>query len=320
MGPPRIPTMRELDPETIERRRASGEFFWIDLDRDRVPVDRIASALELSPDVGGALDSLEDGGSPARRLHVESDLVVFPFWFSANPEADPSDPDADLKLERVAVLLHGDYLLTVHRGALDLQTIAAPDGVRADRGERYAVYAVLDGMSNTVLEGLAAVEGDIAKLESRLWETGWRQRPPDQAMVKTLRSRLTDLRVRIGPARGVFERVAAEIAQVPSLEGDDAGYFERIQDQLDHIVDRVDAAGETLSNAVQVQLNETTYRLTLVATIFLPLSFVAGFFGMNFGWMVDRLGSASAFWLLGVGLMVIPLAVFALIVRMQQRS
>ena len=118
----------------------------------------------------------------------------------------------------------------------------------------------------------------------------------------------------------MFERVAAEIAQVPSLEGDGAAYFARIQDQLDHIVDRVDAAGVTLSNAVQVQLNETTYRLTLVATIFLPLSFIAGFFGMNFGWMVDQIGSASAFWLLGVGLMVLPLAIFALIVRTQQRS
>ena len=312
--------MRELDPEAIVRRRASGEFFWLDLDREHVPVDRIAGALELSPAVVAALDSLEDGGSPARRLHVESDLIVFPFWFAANPEAEPTDPDADLQLERVAVLLHGDFVLTLHQGSFDLLAIVAPDGVRADRSERYAVYAVLDGMTNTVLEGLAAVEGDIAELEGRLWETGWRQRPPDQAMVKTLRSRLTDLRVRIGPARGMFERVAAEIAQVPSLEGDGAAYFARIQDQLDHIVDRVDAAGETLSNAVQVQLNETTYRLTLVATIFLPLSFIAGFFGMNFGWMVDQIGSASAFWLLGVGLMVLPLAIFALIVRTQQRS
>lgn len=310
--------MRDLDPDAIVRRRASDEFFWLDLDREHVSVDRIASALDLSPEVVQALDSLEDGGSPARRLHVESDLIVFPFWFSANPEADAADPDADLRLERVAVLLHGDFLLTVHQGSVDLPALVAPDGIPADRSERYAVYAVLDGMTNTVLEGLAAVEGDIALLEGRLWETGWRQRPADQEMVKTLRSRLTDLRVRIGPARGVFERVAAEIAQVPSLEGDGGAYFARIQDQLDHIVDRVDAAGETLANAVQVQLNETTYRLTLVATIFLPLSFVAGFFGMNFGWMVDHIDSESAFWLLGVGLIVVPLAIFGVIVRTQR--
>ena len=84
--------MRELDTEAIARRRASGEFFWLDLDREHVPVDRIAGALELSPAVVAALDSLEDGGSPARRLHVESDLIVFPFWFAANPEAGRPTP------------------------------------------------------------------------------------------------------------------------------------------------------------------------------------------------------------------------------------
>ena len=67
-----------------------------------------------------------------------------------------------------------------------------------------------------------------------------------------------------------------------------------------------------------MQLNETTYRLTIVATIFLPLSFIAGFFGMNFGWMVDHIDSAGAFWLLGVALMVVPLIVFALFVRLKR--
>ena len=45
----------------------------------------------------------------------------------------------------------------------------------------------------------------------------------------------------------------------------------------------------------------------MIATIFLPLTFLTGFFGMNFGWLVDHIDSATAFWLLGVGLMTGPL-------------
>ena len=50
-----------------------------------------------------------------------------------------------------------------------------------------------------------------------------------------------------------------------------------------------------------MRLNETSHWLTVVATIFLPLTFITGFFGMNFGWMVGEIDTHLAFWLLGVG-------------------
>jgi Mg2+ and Co2+ transporter CorA len=45
--------------------------------------------------------------------------------------------------------------------------------------------------------------------------------------------------------------------------------------------------------------------VSVVATVFVPLTFITGFFGMNFGWMVDHIDSPVAFWLLGL---IVPIA------------
>ena len=78
----------------------------------------------------------------------------------------------------------------------------------------------------------------------------------------------------------------------------------------------IDYLRELLSEAVNVLINQMAGRLTIVATIFLPLTFATGFFGMNFGWMVDHIDSAESFLILGVGGMILPLiAVAVLLLR-----
>ena len=67
---------------------------------------------------------------------------------------------------------------------------------------------------------------------------------------------------------------------------------------------------------LDLQLNERAYVLSIVATIFVPLTFVTGFFGMNFGWMVDQVDTPVAFWLLGFA---IPIATAALLWRLLVR-
>ena len=59
------------------------------------------------------------------------------------------------------------------------------------------------------------------------------------------------------------------------------------------------------------RLNGYITRLTVLGTIFLPLTFITGFFGQNFGWLVHNVDSEAAFWGLGIGLEV--LSVLALL-------
>jgi magnesium transporter len=313
----RIEIVREFDVERIKRMRKSRQFFWADLDVEHTTaeIDQIAEVFGIEAQDAEPLRDFTRGGSPARRIHVGDELVVFPFWCAANPDAAP---DEDPGLFRVNVLLHGDFLLTVHKLHFDLPTAAGVSRIPPGRTERYVAYAALDGMTNTILEAVATTELAIGEVERTLFSSGMRPRPEDNAMVRRLRTRLTDLRFRIGPGRALFERVGEEIEHIDTLEGKQGEYFDRILSQLDRAVERIDAASQALSQALDIQLNETTYRLTVVATVFLPLTFLVGFFGMNFNWMVDHIDSRAAFLILGIGTWLIPLVAALIILRVRR--
>jgi magnesium transporter len=242
---------------------------------------------------------------------------VFPFWVCGQPDAPPAGGARALNIFRVNVLLHGDFLLTTHEHEFDVPALVAPEGIPEGRTERYAIYVALDGMLGTMLEALADIELEVGGLEQRMLDAGLRLPASDKRMIQSLRSRLTAMRLRLGPELGVIERIGEEIEQIATLEPDKHEYFGRVAAQIGRTVNRIDAASEALSDALQVQLNETNYRLTLVATIFLPLTLIVGFFGMNFGWMVDHIDSAGSFWLLGVGAMLVALVVILLLIEGQ---
>ena len=316
--------MQAFDPPRIKQLRKEGSFFWADLTLDdSVQAEQLAECFGLEAETVEALTDFRLTGAISRKIHVETDHVVFPFWCAHNTRPAPEDDGDDLGIFPVKVMIHGDFLLTVHEQPADLPELAAEGRIPPGRSERYAVYVALDGMTGTLVEALACTEDQIAELEGRLMDAGLRQSPADQQEIRNLRSRVTTLRLRLGPELSLFERVGEEIELISALESDRQDYVARILDQLRHAVTRVDAASQALSNALQVKINETSYRLTVVATIFLPLTLIVGFFGMNFDWMVRELDSAGAFWALGVGGMVVPLLVILLLVygpRRQRRS
>jgi len=83
-----------------------------------------------------------------------------------------------------------------------------------------------------------------------------------------------------------------------------AGIF-RLDEQVNRLLSSIDAVANAMGMLLDLQLSERAYVVSVVATIFVPLTFLTGFFGMNFGWMVDQIDSPIAFWLLGV---LIPIA------------
>jgi magnesium transporter len=121
-----------------------------------------------------------------------------------------------------------------------------------------------------------------------------------------------ELRRIAAPQRDILARGGDLIGHLPGLEADHArDWFRDVYDHLLRISELIDSYRDLLAGALDVylstvsnRLNEISKQLAIVATIFLPLTFVTGFFGQNFGTLVRHIDTPLAFWGYGVGSMV----------------
>jgi magnesium transporter len=284
--------------ERISGLRESGSFFWIDVSLSADPGTEVQSALGLPGEVMAPLLDFGHDGPPSAKFHADLEHVVFPFHCYLETASRRDDELEGLEAIEVNVLVHGDFLLTVHREAVSLPQILpgySPEG----RSEQYIVYAVLDAMVATAFDALNATELALEGLQVLAGDT--RKARVRAGTLRAISVRLTKMRRRLGPQRARFERVGHEIGQVRGLIADNERYFERIFDQMNRLIDGIDAAADSMAKVMDLRMNETIYWLTVVATIFLPLTFLTGFFGMNFDWMIGEIDSRAAFLALGIG-------------------
>ena len=119
---------------------------------------------------------------------------------------------------------------------------------------------------------------------------------------------LVGMRKAVSPQRDTFARLSGGLGDVVGFTPEDARYFRDLYDHLIRISDLIDSYRDLLTGAMDVYLSTVSNRLngvmkalTVIATIFLPLAWITGFFGQNFGWMVRHIGSWQIFLGLGIG-------------------
>jgi magnesium transporter len=281
--------------ERVAARRAEGRFFWLDVSLSETSREDLVDALGIHERALRALRSSRDGYA-SRAFHADGESVVFALRCYAELEEVEEQAGYRLRPMEVQVVVTSDYLLTLHDERVSLPAVLAPD-LPPGRSKRYVVYSVLDAMLATTSAALDEVELRLDALVAA-WTEGAGGGVP-RATLREAVARLATMRRWVRNEQAVFERVGVETGALRDFGISEEPYFARLEDQVTRLLESIDAAANAMGMVLDLQLNERAYVVSVVATIFVPLTFITGFFGMNFGWMVDRVDSPFAFWLLG---------------------
>jgi magnesium transporter len=155
------------------------------------------------------------------------------------------------------------------------------------RGADFLCHAILDTLVDAYMPLIDALDEEIDVLEDQVLAL-----PRTQTLQRILELKHSTLMLRrvIGPQREVMNRLSRD--DFPQIDRTNRIYFRdiydhlvRIQDLSESVRDIIGGALDTYLSATSNRLNQVMKALTIVSTIFLPLSFVASAYGMNFEFM-----------------------------------
>jgi magnesium transporter len=284
-----------FDRPTVEKLLAEGDFFWLDLDQPD------ATDFKILTDVFGFHPlAVEDSQHFGQRAKLEDyDDFVFIVVYGAAPDAD--------RLVEVHCFYSDRCLVTVHRDDCPaFSEVRERYEKRKGPAERPSLllYRLTDALVDSFFPILTEFDDRIDELENEIFT-----RVTDEQLQEIFRMKrlLVGLRKAVSPQRDTFARLSGGLGGLTGFTADDDRYFRDVYDHLIRISDLIDSYRDLLTGAMDVYLSTVSNRLntvmkalTVIATIFLPLAWITGFFGQNFGWMVRHIGSWQAFLVLGV--------------------
>jgi len=307
--------LTSVDRETIGQLKLRDEFFGVDLSgADPEQLDGVRHELALPPPPA-------DPEAGRRRMFEDHDeMIVLLCRGVALADARPFD------VVDVTLYVSGDFVLTIHDQPIEeLERLRRRLTRVAGQEEEWAVARVLDAIYGGFVEVLDAIDERISEVETDVIE---RPRREQLERIVELRRELLELRRLVNPQRDTLLRVADDIADLPGLESGDRIHLGEVSDYLGRIADRIDNYGALLTNAMDIylstsanRLNEVMWRLTVVATVFLPLTFITGFFGQNFEWLTSHVTSLASFVIWGCLMLAgSALGIYAWVKYTQQRE
>jgi magnesium transporter len=303
------------DRVAIESRLTSGEFFWLDLhDPTEEDFRLLRDVFKFHP------LALEDSQQFGQRPKLEDygEFVFFVFYGAAPP------PDED-RLVEVHCFYSERFLVTLRR-----EEAPACEALKARYTKRPAplekpialLYRLLDGLTDSFFPALEDFDERIDAVEDEIF-----REPREEQLEEIVRMkrRLNRLRRVVGPQRDMVAELFGGLAQLPGSDLEAERYFRDIFDHLIRVADLIDSYKDLLAGAMDVylssvsnRLNLVVERLTVLSTMLLPLIVLTGFFGQNFGWLVQKIGGLGAFLVFGVALPLLSAALLVVYVRRQR--
>jgi magnesium transporter len=288
---------------TIAERIAAGRLgFWLDIEKpDRDDYDLLLNHFHFHP------LSVEDVQAMNQRPFLqEFPDHQFVILFAVGLDGDR------VTLREQDLYLGKDVLVSVHDApAPELERLR--ERIRGDpeltRGDiRFIRYLVINELVEDAFAPLEELDDKIDDLIDGVIRGAT---PAALSRITTLKHEVSRLRRVLSAQREVFQSLLTHALDHESSEL--SFYYRDVYSHLVRQYEEVDSLRDLLTGAMDVylsvtsnRLNVTMRQLTVVASVFMPLSFLTGFFGMNFAVLVGRIQSGQS---LAVGLMLMLLSV-----------
>jgi magnesium transporter len=200
----------------------------------------------------------------------------------------------EIVAEQVCLVVGNNYVISLHENDQDVfgvirERLKAGKGRLRRSGADYLAYTLVDLIVDqyfVILEDLGEV---IEDLESEVVST---PTPATLSQIHRLKREMIMLRKSVWPLREVInrlERSESSLIKEPTIL-----YFKDVYDHVIQIIDNIETFRDILSGMLDIylssvsnRLNEVMKVLTIIATIFIPLTFIAGVYGMNFKYMPE---------------------------------
>ena len=294
----------------LSERITAGKFLWLDLVGGEESTRLVfLKQLGLDSEDTAWLQRFGQTGRMSIRQHRLRAVT----WLAESTGA----------LTEVHVLGTERWIVTLWNGdvaALDLaRQHFAESGSQLEKSPYLAAAILLQLL-------LATLDGAISAMDARLYQIEEQMaKDPDSLEVADLRKRLSGRQ----PTWARFERYSSSvrlamvgIEAVPGIDVRGASelndYADQVEDVEHRFRERIQWASDAMHNYAEglaQRQGEQISRLTVISLIFLPITFLTGFFGMNFNWMINVLGSAAAFVALGILLPTMSVALTVLWLR-----
>jgi magnesium transporter len=236
--------------------------------------------------------SVEDIYTEKRRPKLEE----YPdyMFFSIRSALPHENNTFILQQEQISFILGKNYLISFQERSSDHFTevrdrIEKKRGKIRIKGSDFLLFRMLDAIIDNYFEVLEDITDNIEKLESKLI------RNPTADTLKLIefqKRKLIELRKIVLPLKEVTFQL--EKLQSPFLQPDNHHYFSDLKENCMGVLEEIDANKQILEGMANLyyaaqgqRMNEIMKVLTVVSAIFIPLTFIAGVYGMNFKYMPE---------------------------------
>lgn len=222
------------------------------------------------------------------------------------------DEHEHLTSEHVSMIMGKDYLITFQEAEGDVfddlrERMEHGKGSIRSAGSDYLMYAILDAVVDNYFTVIEFLSNKVEILEDRLFDG--KEDGDITAEIQDLKKEILKIRKAVMPLREVVNRL--EKIETPLVAKRTHKYINDLYDHIIQVNESVeiyrDMIGDLMNmymTSISNKMNEVMKVLTIMASIFIPLTFMAGIYGMNFDYMPELHLKYGYFYLLGAMILV----------------